>query len=147
MEAELFQIIYVSAASPAFDESTLPELLHQARTNNEKLGITGMLLYHEGSFIQVMTGPEEAVMAVYRKVEKDPRHCDPSLLFKGHVEERSFEDWSMGFYQTSARTKTEMPGLNMVLSVGFSGKDGELDRVRQVLDAFRDGRWRQAANG
>ena len=106
-----------------------------------------MLLYHERSFIQVLTGPELAVWSVYRKVEKDPRHHDARILFKGEVEERSFEDWSMGFYKTSERTKEELPGLNKVLSLGFSGEDAELDRAHQVLSAFREGRWRQAANG
>lgn len=145
MENNLFQVIYISSATEVFDDEELPELLKVARENNATLDITGMLLYHERSFIQVLTGPKNKVEDLYNRIEKDPRHSDSQVLFRGDVEERSFEDWSMGFYKTTANTVREVPGLNKVLQDGFKGEDGE-DRVRQVLSAFREGRWRQAVS-
>ena len=142
-----FQLIYSSAAAPSFDESQLPELLEVARTNNSKLFITGMLLYHERSFIQVLTGPKTHVETLFEKISKDPRHTDTRVLFRGSVTERSFNDWSMGFYQSTAETKEELPGLNDVLKSGFDVDDEDSKtRAIEVLEGFRDGKWRQAAN-
>ena len=146
MSGDYYQIIYVSAASEHFDESGLPELLKNARATNEKLGITGMLLFHQRSFIQVITGPERAVRALYAKVEQDPRHTSARVLFQGPVDQRSFDDWSMGFYQTGANSADELPGFNRVLTQGFNGGEDEPDRARAVLEAFRGGRWRQSVD-
>lgn len=46
----LRQLIYASAATERFDESTLDSLLERSRTNNARRGLTGILLYHERSF-------------------------------------------------------------------------------------------------
>ena len=52
-EAEpTFQLLYISAANHDFTEEELEALLIKARSNNEKVNVSGMLLYHEGSFIQ-----------------------------------------------------------------------------------------------
>ena len=146
MSDELFQIIYISAAAESFDEADLPELLNVARKNNTNLNITGMLLYHDRSFIQVLTGPEESVINVYNKVERDARHTNARILYRGPVEHRTFEDWSMGFYKTKGMGD-ELPGLNNVLSLGFNHNDEtDGDRARQVLEGFREGKWRQAVD-
>lgn len=147
MAEGLYQMIYVSAAADDFDEASLPDLLAQARVNNAKSDITGMLLYHERSFIQVLTGPESAVKSLYAKISLDTRHRNSRVLYQGNVEERSFEDWSMGFYKTNRKSAAELPGFSSVLVSGFHGGEGGLDRTRQVLEAFRDGRWRQAVDG
>lgn len=146
VEEEYFQLIYISSAVDNFSEEELPALLTTARTNNETLDITGMLLFHERSFIQVLTGPEQAVKSVYKKVEKDPRHENPRILSQGIVTERSFEDWSMGFCNTTDKSARKLPGFNNVLSSGFGGDEIDGDRAKKVLAAFRDGQWRQAVN-
>ena len=72
----LIQTIYASRASEAFVEGELAGLMEQSRSNNLRGELTGMLLYCEGSFFQVLEGEEEAVRSVYRSIEKDPRHED-----------------------------------------------------------------------
>lgn len=146
MSESFYQLIYVSAAADDFDEASLPDLLKQARTNNAARDITGMLLFHDRSFIQVLTGLESAVKDLFARIARDPRHLNARVLYQGVVEERSFEDWSMGFYKTNRNSHDELPGFSNVLVSGFQGGDDELDRARQVLEAFRDGRWRQAVD-
>lgn len=147
MSKKYFQLIYISAAAKDFNTEELPALLEGARTNNSQLRITGMLLYHEGSFIQVLTGPKANVEPLFDKIEKDPRHTDPRVLFRGEVDERSFDDWSMGFYQTSKDTLKDLPGFNDVLKSGFELEDEESKtRAIEVLEAFRDGKWRQVVD-
>jgi hypothetical protein len=70
MTSKLIQCIYASAAGRAFDTEELAQLLKVARDNNAKLGLTGMLLYAEGSFFQVLEGPAQVVDALYAKSKK-----------------------------------------------------------------------------
>ncbi len=144
MAETLHQLLYVSSATETFQEDDLVPILEKARENNTKLNITGMLLYHEGSFIQVLTGPKDAVENLYSKIEKDDRHKNSRILLKHDVDSRQFENWTMGFYNTNSNVTKKIPGLNNFLKKGFENIEGS--RVLEVLAGFREGRWRQAVN-
>ena len=97
----MLQIIYASASTKPFTHKELVELLKVARQKNIAADVTGMLLYHAGCFLQVLEGPDENVEAIYAKVQKDPRHTNFLLLVRETIEERAFEQWSMGFVDTA----------------------------------------------
>ena len=138
-----YQIVYCSAATTAFDEQDLLALLAVARTNNTRLGVTGMLLFHEGSFIQVLEGERETVETLYDRVAQDQRHAGTRVLARGEVEERSFEEWSMGFRHV--RDASALPeGLNSFLTRTVASEKAE-SVARKALLAFREGRWRLGA--
>lgn len=143
----VFQLGYASAATDTFDAEELFELLTKARQNNAKLGVTGMLLYHEGSFLQVLEGDQETVEALYTKIGRDPRHKSPLLLFRHEQRPRSFGDWTMGFHELLSDGSEPPAGLNRFLQTGAAGlkaEDGE--RIYEVLLGFRDGRWRRSVD-
>jgi uncharacterized Fe-S cluster-containing MiaB family protein len=96
-EIDVVQCIYMSAAVEAMDSDTLMALLAKARRNNERSGLLGMLLYAGGSFLQVLEGRAPTVDAIYRRIQADPRHDSIVLLVREPIQERSFEDWTMGF--------------------------------------------------
>jgi len=75
----------------------LVALLSEARDANAVRDVTGLLLYREGSFYQVLEGSESAVMATFRAIEGDPRHKEVRILFDGETDAREFADWKMGF--------------------------------------------------
>lgn len=75
----------------------LLELLEFARRHNAAAGITGMLLYKDGNFIQALEGPEAAVRALYRRIQLDTRHRGILKLLDEPIAARRFEHWSMGF--------------------------------------------------
>ena len=140
----VFQLGYASAASRPFSDDELIELLAKARANNQRLGVTGMLLYHEGSFLQVLEGRRKTVEALYEVIAADPRHTDAMLLFRQDDDQRRFEDWTMGFHHLKRDGSAVPPGLNRFLQTGATGlveEDGE--KLRQVLLGFREGRWRR----
>ncbi|MEM9615043.1 MAG: BLUF domain-containing protein [Actinomycetota bacterium] len=145
--ATIFQLGYASAATVEFSADDLLELLAKARINNSKLGVTGMLLYHEGSFIQVLEGEQSAVEKLYNHIAKDTRHAETMLLFRGMTTERAFDQWTMGFHQLSRDAGANPPGLNRFLDHGMAGitsEDGE--KIRSVLLGFRDGKWRRTVD-
>jgi hypothetical protein len=103
----MLSLVYVSAATQPFSPSELDALLEKSRRNNLRDGITGMLLYRDGDFLQVLEGPEAAVRATYARIGRDRRHGGFILLDENHVEQRAFSDWAMGFRRLSVAEQPE----------------------------------------
>ena len=93
----MYYIVYLSSAYKLLTEDELKEIVDTSNKNNTRLGITGMMLYNEGNFIQVLEGEEAIVKKRYSIIETDPRHFGILVLTDGHIENRTFPDWSMGF--------------------------------------------------
>ena len=93
----MLSIVYASSAVKLFTEQEIIKLLEISQRNNEQSGITGMLLYNGGNFIQVIEGPDEAVLALYDTIKRDRRHYKVTLLGQDPIHERQFPDWTMGF--------------------------------------------------
>ena len=138
----VFQLVYVSRAVEAMSTEALDEILGTARKNNSTYDITGMLLHHEGSFIQVLEGPEKKVEWLYEIISKDDRHKDASVVLRTHVGERAFDQWSMGYKRTD--DLDEIPeGFHHFLQSGYRRQtDADNEAARRALVAFKEGRWR-----
>lgn len=93
----VFQLLYVSGATGPVSEADIAQILEASRRNNARLGVTGMLLYADGAFIQVLEGEEETVKALARRISQDRRHRNYMVLCEHHAEARAFGDWQMGF--------------------------------------------------
>jgi len=106
VEEDLKFLVYVSSAVRLFSHEELVELLRLSRINNARLGVTGMLLYDRGNFIQVMEGHGTNVGKLYEKIRADPRHKQVTTLLQGPLEKRQFETFTMGF-DTSADLSVE----------------------------------------
>jgi hypothetical protein len=89
--------MYASYAKQHFSDDELTELLIKARKNNSNLGITGMLIYRDGNFIQVLEGEEEAVKSLYILIKADKRHDGVIIMSEGEISERQFAKWAMDF--------------------------------------------------
>ena len=141
----LTQYIYASAAAVPFSASELADLLRKARKNNGQLGIGGMLLHHEGSFLQVLEGPVDSVKKLYEKINCDKRHGNVLLLGKFDITERCFPDWQMGFACTSQLRGDDLNGFcNLLISQSTAmAMEHEADRAHKILLGFREGRYRR----
>ncbi len=140
----LIQWVYASAETQPFSPSDLEALLQTARSKNEGDDITGLLLYHQGSFLQILEGEEASVQATIDRIEADGRHDNVRLIFRGEIEDRSFGEWRMGFCRPP---KTEdIPGfvdLFASIPAGALDIEGNRQRVEKLVDGFKAGRWRQ----
>lgn len=94
---QIYQLLYASSAAKKFDDEELSALLAGARRRNTEAGLTGILLYNDGNFIQLLEGDEAEVTATWGRIFNDPRHKGQLILFKGFVEQRLCMDWEMGF--------------------------------------------------
>src|ERR1700687_169908 len=91
----LISLIYASRSTEFFHEHEIPELLQQVRIANAKQEITGMLLYINGSFLQVLEGQPEMVDAVFNRILRDKRHTQITIIANESIPERAFEGWTM----------------------------------------------------
>ncbi|WP_235530484.1 MULTISPECIES: BLUF domain-containing protein [unclassified Sphingomonas] len=86
------QIFYTSRCVPGVD---VDQIVQHSRHNNAVDGITGLLWYNDGIFLQVIEGPESSVASTYARIAKDPRHDALTILSDRPVEAREFGYWSM----------------------------------------------------
>lgn len=100
MESEpggYYSIVYISTAIADFGEADLLKLLKQAHGFNEWAGITGVLMYGGGRFVQVLEGCPAAVRSLYARIEADPRHGRLEVLADGPLARREHTGWHMSF--------------------------------------------------
>lgn len=144
-DSPLTQLVYASAATVPFSEDDLDALLSQARRCNSQLDVSGVLLYREASFFQVLEGEASTVKSLYNKIGRDKRHDNVLLLANRQIEQRDFGEWSMGYVRNPADV-SELPGfVDFFAGQGFTQLATDSRRMQQILDGFRRGRWRRAA--
>ena len=98
----LTQMIYISDVAPNVSEWEQPfsfvlNMIHEkARVNNRKVGVTGILLFNSGHFLQVLEGHHLVLNRLYDKISRDTRHINMERLACFAIEHRIFEQWNMG---------------------------------------------------
>ena len=106
----LRQVVYASSAVRLMRDPELLEILEVARFNNERVKLTGMLLYADGAFIQVLEAEPANVEKLLRKIRRDCRHRGFLMLIDRIVQERAFDGWSMGFQRTTLHALNDIAG-------------------------------------
>jgi hypothetical protein len=136
----LTSLTYVSSATEAFTTRDLPTLLARARENNVRIGITGMLLYKDGNFMQVLEGPPAVVRRQFLAIRLDYRHRGLITLLEESVESRQFSEWSMAFWNLSTADGITVPGYSDFMNVSLTGPEFESDpsRAQRLLLTFRN---------
>ncbi len=105
MSQELYRLVYYS-------RNDIPEgggklacaitsILAKSQANNQRVGVTGALMFNGGCFGQVLEGSRSAVEEVFERIQQDERHGEVSLLAFDPAPSRAFENWSMAFVGAS----------------------------------------------
>ncbi len=133
----MFYLIYVSHAANGLKSSDLHDILKKAHEVNANLGITGLLLYKNKRFMQLIEGQEDAVRGLYQKILQDPRHRDLIVLQEDTEPERQFPGWSMAFRNLNA-----LPSADKLESGEIEFADDALERhsnkATQLLHLFKE---------
>lgn len=134
-----FTLTYVSSAVRPFSEAELAELLAHSRRNNAELDVTGMLLYKDGNFMQVLEGEEDAVRGLYARISDDPRHTGDIVIRKAATDFRDFPDWTMAFRNLDLPETRSTPGYSDFLDAPLTGKEfsGDPSRSQKLLLTFK----------
>lgn len=90
-------IAYTSSTTGTLPDDALARLLVDARSFNESVGVTGVLLYNGASFFQYLEGSAVACERVYQRIAGSSRHHSVHTLADQFSEARYFSNWTMGF--------------------------------------------------
>ncbi len=112
----LHTIVYISYATCNFSSTELRDLLQFARDHNRGEDITGLLLFHDGRFLQVLEGEQAVLEDLMGNIEADPRHRRIARLVDKPIDQRMFADWSMGFLDISSEEARGLDGYSNFLS-------------------------------
>ncbi len=136
----MISLTYLSTATEPYDDAQLSDLLDSFRDRNHERGLTGMLLYVGGHFIQTLEGPADVVDTTFARIEHDPGHRDVFIALREPIEARTFPDWSMGFEVLDPVDAATLPGFTDYLDHrSVSGDDGlSLGRAGIFHRVFRD---------
>ncbi len=119
----MYSLTYVSSATIRLRSQDLRRLLGQCNATNQAAGVTGMLLYKDGNFMQVLEGQAGVVRSAYAKIGRDGRHRGLITLLQGPIEERAFPNWSMGFKDLTAAPGSLKDGYNEFMNLSFTGAE------------------------
>jgi hypothetical protein len=133
MQTNLLRLVYVSTSTTAIDPQTMQAILEHSSAHNALSGITGVLCGGARHYLQVLEGPELAVMQLYVRVAADARHRDSVLLSVELIAERMFDQWSMGHIEGQMKTADIKAPL-----LALRRLDGGSEQVAMLLRAFLD---------
>jgi hypothetical protein len=125
----MFELIYVSTAAKRMTKDNLQSILMESMRHNSDHNITGILLYDQGSFCQVLEGDKKEVLSIFKKIKKDKRHFNVITISEKDIQYREFSAWSMRFinldfydremihgYQTISENKMNWTEINASLA-------------------------------
>lgn len=130
-------IVYVSTAVKLMHENQLLDILHSSRLHNAALHISGVLLYSEGTFIQVLEGKDSVIDALYSRIKADQRHKNVVKLIDEPISEKSFSQWLMGFAVTDkAKTEKLLGYLRSINELDLnSSNSGAIAAIKTFIDS------------
>ncbi|ABD86069.1 BLUF domain-containing protein [Rhodopseudomonas palustris] len=135
MDPKLYRLVYFSKnrilGGPSSIAIEVESILHAAQRNNARLDITGALIFNTGIFAQVLEGPRDGVEAIFEKIQQDTRHGDVQVLAFDITKERTFAQWSMGFFGRS-REGHDLFG-HIAVATGFTTARIEGARLFQIV--------------
>ena len=133
---QLSHLIYVSSATELIPEENLSDLLSHARSKNTEHNITGMLLYHDGSIMQVIEGQTGDVDQLLTNLQSDPRHKGLIVLLKEPIDSRFFSEWSMSYKNISGNI---VDGFSDFLLSGSLAENNKflVSKAKNLLLNFR----------
>ena len=120
----LHSLFYCSLANKNISSDDILNILKCSRTNNEKIGVTGILLYWEktNQFLQILEGEENAVFNLYDKISKDNRHSLSKIIYQENIQERGFKDWSMAFKNIGDIETSNLDGFSSFSTLDFTSE-------------------------
>ena len=110
----MYYLIYTSRESEVMTKQSLGEIMAISQTNNARDGITGLLIYMSGRFIQLLEGEKQEVVDCFQRITEDSRHHSVTQLITGYYKNRLFENWSMALKSASLDEYLTITGMKSI---------------------------------
>ncbi|MFV3407052.1 BLUF domain-containing protein [Bdellovibrio bacteriovorus] len=132
----VFHLVYFSKAAEDLSYTDIREILEVSRRNNARLGITGLLIFRDGYFVQLLEGDEAPVRDVLTAIRDDDRNYSVKVLIEAIGAERLFPDWSMAFHDGDITTASSEHLVELFESVSASDLSKRA-LIMPILKKFR----------
>ena len=106
-----YRLIYSSAATEEMARGDLEQMLEESRLRNARRGITGVLVFAEGVFLQVLEGEQDDVEDLMESIRRDPRHQEIKVFHEEETDRRAFPTWRMAYLSPRAEEVSAWAGL------------------------------------
>lgn len=117
MGESLTRLVYVSAAAGPLFADRLDRILLHARAHNKQADITGLMLFQDGRFVQVLEGSREAVLDTFARIRRDRTHKDMSVIGWGPIAARCFATAPMAYIAGRNLTETQRAHLRELVEM------------------------------
>jgi hypothetical protein len=125
-----YRLVYSSEAAPGLAPAELEGMLAESRVRNKAHGISGVLVFVDGAFLQVLEGEKDDVLELMARIDRDPRHRGVKVFYEQDVEERAFASWSMAYLSPSAADVARWASLEGATTIGAVLEEVERHPVR-----------------
>ena len=131
----LYSLVYVSTAANMLSHESLSSLSEEASARNDSLGVTGLLLYSGGNFMQCLEGSKDAIDILMKSINSDPRHFGLIVLWEDEISNREFVDWGMAAASpdTGLTTMPQSQAIHVWLNTSIDEQKGP---ARVLLENF-----------
>lgn len=102
-----YAIVYVSNAAGELNELEVQQLLAGSKRDNNKKDVTGILLYSESNFFQVLEGEKKTVLDLYDTIQQDKRHNNLIQIFGKEINNESFDGYESDFISENTEIDQE----------------------------------------
>jgi len=130
----LYNLCYVSSSKASLTAKDLEHLFHVNKRNNMELNISGILVYNNGNFLQILEGEKQKIDSLYKKISKDHRHSDIIKLISTSINERIFKDYENGFIIVNDIKKLKQ--LENYLNWLKEAEIKSVDKVIRIIENF-----------
>ena len=137
-ESDLDSLVYVSSAVRLLSLEEIGYLLKRARERNKEYGITGVLLYIGGNFMQYIEGPKDNLDIIYKIIREDDQHTGLILVSREAIESRQFADWSMAYQTKDVEGYVGSPSERRLIEMILELPNDNPSTARIVLHGFWD---------
>ena len=128
---KLIQLVYYSISEKEVKSNIISDILIPSRKFNSDNSITGCLTFHNKIFLQLLEGEEKTVQKLYKKIEKDNRHTNVTIIAENLISERVFPNWNMAFQEID-RNNNKM--YKFIENIHFYSENNE--RKTDSIDMF-----------
>lgn len=128
----LHAICYISNSVDLWQARPLENLFILSKIQNVFRNVTGLLLYNEGTFLQVVEGGKDTIAVLLSKIKRDKRHNQITVMFDRPIKHRIFKSFQTGL--VSSDNEKELKKLNS--KIQFSKTSKYAKSINAILDSF-----------
>jgi hypothetical protein len=138
----LYRLIYVSQAVSGLEYPDFIQILQKSEFNNKQVGITGMLVFGDSMFLQVLEGSRGTISQTYNRILLDKRHVNAELIDFSEIEHRNFTVWSMKLIELNNQPEArdiilKYSNSQTFAPISMTGKQS-LNFLREITEFYQN---------